>query len=61
MLLFYKAIVYRLYSFCVLFVVSYIFTGDIDSSFTLAMWVEVLKFTQYILFERMWAALIVKK
>ena len=60
MMIVYKAVTYRLYSFLVLIAIGTLFTGDTAQALKFALGIEMVKFIQYVLFEKVWATLIKK-
>lgn len=52
----YKALIYRMYSFLVLLTIGTVFTGDTAQALKFAAGIEMVKFIQYVLFEKIWGA-----
>lgn len=54
-----KTFVYRIYSFIIMFLIAVFFTHNFDGAFSIAVSLEIVKFIQYYLFEKIWKKLFV--
>lgn len=54
-----KTIIYRLYSFVILFLFAFFITHNFDGAFKISLGLEAIKLAQYFIFEKIWAKLFV--